>query len=198
MNGVCPGDGEEILPIVDENDIEVGTARRSEIHRRAWRHRAVHIVVYNSRGQVLLQRRGLLKDTYPGYWDVSVGGHVGAGESYGDAAAREIREELGIEASLTRLEKIPACAQTGWEFVELFSCLHEGPFSPPPEEISELQWIDAGEVLHRAALDRNWPIARSGVNSIRLWHEARLPKAKESGNGDPRPLMNSIPMPDYE
>lgn len=181
MTNTQPNDAEELLPIVDENDIEVGTARRSEIHRRAWRHRAVHIVVCNSKGQVLLQRRGLLKDTYPGYWDVSVGGHVGVDESYEDAAAREIREELGVKTPLRFIRKISACAQTGWEFVGLFTCLREGPFSPPPEEISELQWMNPGEVLRRAVLDRAWPIAPSGVNSIRLWHEARL---QEQGQTD--------------
>lgn len=112
-----------------------------------------------------------------------MGGHVGVSESYRDAAVREVREELGVEAPLTPVCKIPACVQTGWEFVELFTCLHEGPFSPPPEEISEVQWTNPGEVLQRAALDHNWPITRSGANSIRLWHEARLAGAKEDGNG---------------
>jgi len=162
----------EQLPIVDENDIEVGAAGRGEIHRRAWRHRAVHIVVVSSRGQVLLQRRSLMKDTYPGFWDVSVGGHVGTNETYEEAARRELREELGVDSELEYLGKIPASATTGWEFVEVYTCTHDGPFTPPKAEISEVRWMNPGEVIDRAALDRTWHITRSAAHTIRFWRDS--------------------------
>lgn len=163
----------EQLPIVDENDIEVGSARRTEIHRRAWRHRSVHIVVTNAKGEVLLQRRSLMKDTYPGYWDISVGGHVGVDEGYEDAARRELKEELGVEAALEYVGKISATATTGWEFVEIYACRHEGPFTPPISEISEVRWMAPDAILERAALDRAWPLTRSAVHTIRFWRESR-------------------------
>ena len=162
-------DANEPLPIVDENDIEVGTAQRKEVHRRAWRHRAVHIVVVNSRDQVLLQRRSLVKDTYPGYWDVSVGGHVGVGEAYEDAARRELKEELGVDGALAYRGKIAASAATNWEFVEVYTCRHEGPFQIHPDEITEVVWMDLDDVLNRAALERSWPITRSAIHTFRFW-----------------------------
>ncbi len=168
----------EELPIVDENDIEVGSARRMEIHRRAWRHRAVHVLVVNSRGEVLLQRRSLMKDTYPGFWDISVGGHVGLDETYEEAAVRELEEELGVKADLKYQGKLEASAATGWEFVEVYACRHEGPFRPAAEEISELRWMRPSDALDRAALERAWPVTRSGLNTLRFYMK------QAGGHGD--------------
>ncbi len=162
---------EEILPIVDENDIEVGSASRAEIHRKAWRHRAVHIVVLSAEGEVLLQRRSLLKDTYPGYWDISVGGHVGVHESYEEAARRELREELGVEAPLRLVTKLKAAPLTNWEFIEVYETRHEGPFFPPPEEITDTLWMAPDAIFEKAALDRSWRLTRSALHTLRAWHE---------------------------
>jgi isopentenyldiphosphate isomerase len=83
---------EEILPIVDENDIEVGPPRAREIHRKAWRHRAFILSSLTRRARFLLQRRSLLKDTYPVTGIFPSAGHVGVHESYEEAARRELRE----------------------------------------------------------------------------------------------------------
>lgn len=178
-------DDRELLPIVDENDIEVGVARRGDIHRRAWRHRSVHVLVLNSRGQLLLQRRSLMKDVYPGFWDVSVGGHVGVGETYEEAARRETKEELGIESPLRSVGKLNASAPTGWEFVEVYVCRHDGPFLAPPGEIAELQWMDPDDVIERAALERNWPITPSGVHTVRFWRERQIYPDEQASPAQP-------------
>ncbi len=162
---------EEILPVVDANDIEISSAPRSEVHRRAWRHRAVHIIVSNSQGQILLQRRSLLKETYPGYWDVSVGGHVSVAETYEEAARREFREELGVDAPLDFVTKLNASPLTNWEFIEIYETRHDGPFAPPPEEITDLLWMRPDDVMQKAALERSWMLTRSGLNTIRTWCE---------------------------
>ena len=62
-------------------------------------HRAVHILVFNQRGELFLQKRSMSKDNDPGMWDSSAAGHVDSGESYLDCATREIEEELGVEFS---------------------------------------------------------------------------------------------------
>ena len=61
-------------------------------------HRAVFIAVIDIRGRLLVHRRSEAKDLWPGWWDMAVGGVVGVGETYDDAAVRELREEIGIEA----------------------------------------------------------------------------------------------------
>ena len=81
---------DEIFDVVDENDRVVGRATRAEVHRRRLLHRAVHIVVSDGRGNVVLQKRSLAKDTCPGLLSTSCAGHVDAGESYEQAARREL------------------------------------------------------------------------------------------------------------
>ena len=79
---------------------------KSEAHRLGLFHPTVHIWCYSRSGQVLLQQRGRYKKTVPLKWDVSVAGHVGAGESLEEAAFREVTEEIGVTISKELLEKI--------------------------------------------------------------------------------------------
>jgi 16S rRNA (adenine1518-N6/adenine1519-N6)-dimethyltransferase len=99
------------------------------------RHRAVHIFIFNDRGDVFLQKRSRWKDRHPLLWDSSAAGHVDAGEEYDMAAIRELQEELGISAELKRIAKLPASDQTGQEFIWLYRASHEGPFQLAPTEI---------------------------------------------------------------
>ena len=71
---------EEIFDIVNERDEVIGRAPRAEVHARGLLHRAAHMLVFNSRGEVFLQKRSLRKDRQPGVWDSSASGHVDAGE----------------------------------------------------------------------------------------------------------------------
>lgn len=127
----------ERFDVVDEEDRPTGTERRTIVHERNLLHRAVHILVSNSAGELLLQKRSAWKDREPGKWDSSAAGHLEPGEPYADAAARETAEELGIRPALERAGKIAACPGTGWEFVEVFRARHEGPFVLPPAEIED-------------------------------------------------------------
>ncbi|MDC7126625.1 MAG: NUDIX domain-containing protein [Spirochaetales bacterium] len=87
----------EIFDIVDENDVVIGQAERSEVHGNPELfHRVAHVHVFNRFGYLFLQKRSKNKDLQPGKWDTSVGGHVDSGESYLAAAVRETAEELGI------------------------------------------------------------------------------------------------------
>ena len=91
-------DEEEILEIVNSAGEVVGSALRSEVHGNpSMMHRVVHVLVVNTRGGILLQKRSSHKDVAPGKWDTSVGGHVGAGEDIFSSSVREMYEELGIE-----------------------------------------------------------------------------------------------------
>ncbi|MBN2095250.1 MAG: NUDIX domain-containing protein [Candidatus Aenigmarchaeota archaeon] len=95
----------EFFDIVDENDLPTGIQKpRSVAHRDGLWHRVIHVWIYNSRGEVLLQLRQKDKDTYPNVWDLSVGGHVTAGSSIIDAAKREVFEEVGLNLKESDLE----------------------------------------------------------------------------------------------
>jgi 16S rRNA (adenine1518-N6/adenine1519-N6)-dimethyltransferase len=121
-----PGAVEDIFDVVDEDDEVIGQERRSTVHAEELKHRAVHIFVFNRAGELYLQKRSAVKDVFPNRWDSSAAGHLDAGEGYDAAAVRELEEELGIEGEVERIAKISPCADTGWEFVQLYRVLHEG------------------------------------------------------------------------
>src|SRR5689334_17966388 len=104
----------EIFDVVNEHDQVIDRQPRHEVHRLGLMHRAVHVLVFNSRNQIFLQKRSLAKDRQPGLWDSSASGHVDSGEDYDACAVRELREEIGLElkAAPQRLFKLPASAET--------------------------------------------------------------------------------------
>jgi isopentenyldiphosphate isomerase len=134
---------EEIFDIVNDRDEVIGRKLRREVHRDGDKHRAVHVLVFNSRGELFLQKRSMAKDTFPGAWDSSASGHLDCGEDYDACAIREVREELGFKLSACpkRLFKIDACSATGQEFVWVYRCETEGPFTLHPEEIETGGWF---------------------------------------------------------
>ena len=95
----------ELFEIVDEEDRVIGLKPRDVCHGNSeFVHRVAHVLVFNSNGELLLQKRTMTKDIQPGKWDTSMGGHLAVGENYLEAALRELKEELGIEE--VRLEKL--------------------------------------------------------------------------------------------
>jgi len=134
---------EEIFDVVNECDEVIDHRPRSEVHRLGLRHRAVHVLVFNSRGQIFLQKRSMNKDRQPGLWDSSASGHVDTGEDYDTCAVREVREELGLRlpAAPQRLFKLPASPATDQEHVWVYRCEAEGPFTLQPEEIESGAWF---------------------------------------------------------
>ena len=134
---------DELFDVCDENDVVVGQATRGEVHRRNLIHRAVHILVVRSSGEVVLQMRSAAKDQFPSTWTSSASGHVDAGESYDQAARRELAEELGFDAAtiagLQSIAKDSACIETGWEHVMVYRLRTDAPLTPDPVEIERLE-----------------------------------------------------------
>ena len=94
---------DELLPLVDENGNITGAATRGECHNGSMMmHPVVHLHVFNSKGELYLQKRPEWKDIQPGKWDTAVGGHIDLGEHVEQALFREAGEELGIKASRLR------------------------------------------------------------------------------------------------
>jgi len=139
---------EETFDVVNERDEVIGHAPRSDVHARGLLHRAVHVLVFNVRGEIFLQKRSMKKDRQPGVWDSSSSGHVDSGEDYDACAVRELREEIGLSLAQTpqRLFKIPACEETDQEFVWVYRCESEGPFTLHPDEIDEGRWFSPEKV----------------------------------------------------
>ncbi|MHC1711016.1 MAG: NUDIX domain-containing protein [Solidesulfovibrio sp.] len=138
----------ELVDIVDGNDRRLMVMPLVEAHRQSLCHRSVLILVYSPDGKLYLQKRGSQKALYPGRFDLSATGHVKAGESRLDAAARELFEELGLRAkTLTLLDTAPATRETGYEFVTLFSAGRiSAPPRPNPEEVAGGMFVDMAEL----------------------------------------------------
>ncbi len=144
---------EEYFDIVNEDDEVIGQQPRSIVHEKGLRHRAAHVLVFNTDGKVFLQLRSMSKDNNPGVWDSACSGHVDAGESYADAAARELMEEIGLlpKTPLEPLFKIDACEDTGQEFVWVYQTQSEGPFTLNTDEIDAGRWVSPEDVTKAVA-----------------------------------------------
>jgi 16S rRNA (adenine1518-N6/adenine1519-N6)-dimethyltransferase len=132
---------EESFAIVDGYDRVIGSAPRGQVHANNLPHRAVHVLIFNSAGDVFLQFRSRQKDRHPLLWDSSAAGHVNAGEEYDQAAARELREELGIQIPLEKIAKLTASQRTDCEFVSLYCGSHDANLRLNPDEIEAGQFF---------------------------------------------------------
>ena len=159
----------ERFPVVDENDRQISTASRLEVHENNFRHRAVHILIFNHAGEILLQKRSPWKDRHPLLWDSSAAGHVEANEDYEEAAGRELMEELGTTARLERIGKLPASEKTGQEFIMVYRGECDGPFAFPCEEISAVEFFPT-EIVERWVANKPEDFAPGFLECWRLFN----------------------------
>ena len=88
---------DELIDILTPEGKSTGkTALKSEAHKNGWFHATAHIWFFTSDEKILLQKRALTKKVFPGIWDISVAGHIGAGEEVLEGAKREVLEEIGL------------------------------------------------------------------------------------------------------
>lgn len=145
---------EELLDVVDIDDRVIGQLTRGEIHARGLMHRAVHVLLYNSRGLLFVQKRSELKDINPGLWDTSAAGHVDAGEVPLDAAVRELREELGVTVATSALEPLGRLGpdpDTGNEFIQIYRAVSDVELTLEVGEIDDGRWHDMLELRVQVA-----------------------------------------------
>lgn len=139
----------ELLDVIDENDNVIGREERDICLEKKLLHRGVHIFIFNSEGELLLQKRSMQKKTYPGAWTSSCSGHVSAGQTYEEAAVRELEEELGIkvgEKDLRVIIKFLDPNPVDTELCMLYEISHEGPFDFGREEVSEVKFLPVKEI----------------------------------------------------
>ncbi|MFS4457113.1 NUDIX hydrolase [Maribacter sp. 2304DJ31-5] len=114
---------DELVDILDpEGNLTGKTAMKSLAHQKGLFHPTVHVWLYTRQGELLLQQRGKNKDTYPMLWDVSVAGHIGAGESITASAIREIEEEIGLHIKPEGLNKIGVFKSVHKHHEDLIDC----------------------------------------------------------------------------
>ncbi|HEY0982867.1 NUDIX hydrolase [Schlesneria sp.] len=138
---------EELFDVVDQEDRVLFQSPRSVVHANHWLHRAVHIFVFNSRGELLIHRRSATKDEAPLKYTSSASGHLSAGEDYATAAVRELEEELGLKADVEYLGIFPAMgASTSYEHSGLYRAVTDETPTFDPEEILSGEFRPIGEI----------------------------------------------------
>jgi isopentenyldiphosphate isomerase len=169
--------GGEILEVFDDLGRVVRLAPRSECHTSpGLPHRAVHILVTDRFGRILLQRRSMAKDVQPGRWDTSVGGHLSPGESYEEGAVREAIEELGIDPGpLTHLHDYRWVSERETELVRTFGAVHEGPFTLDPAEVTEARFWEPAQIE---------PLLGTGLFTPNFEEEYRRHRLPEKGGSE--------------
>ena len=159
-----------MFQLVDRHGQPVGSAARASCHGTpSLIHAVVHLHVFDRSGRLYLQRRALSKDTNPGRWDTSVGGHVAAGEAVADALLREAREELGIDSAGARpLFSYLYANSFESEYAHCFALTFDGPFSPDPGEIAEGRLFDLAEVEAMVGTGTLTPMFEHELPMLRL------------------------------
>jgi isopentenyldiphosphate isomerase len=142
---------DELLAVVNERDEETGAEPRWKVHAEGLMHRAAHVLVFDASGLLVIQKRSGKKDTFPDHWEC-VGGHMAPGETYEDAAQREVKEELGVEvSSLVRIGKTSARPESGMEFIEIYTAVAAGPVQPNPDEVTSTDALSLEELRDEVA-----------------------------------------------
>ncbi len=139
----------ELVVLVDESGKPLGTRAKADVHGRDTpRHLAFSCYLTNERGEVLITRRSLSKQTWPGVWTNSFCGHPGPGESFEDAIRRRAQQELGADVSEISSEvpgfsyrAVDAAGIVENEVCPVFSARLTGALAPDPQEVSEWSWI---------------------------------------------------------
>ena len=157
---------EEILDIVDEEDKFVRKATRKEVREKALMYRVSRVIIVNSKGEFLVQKRSMSKDIYPGYWDIGVAGTVSSGESYVGTAIRELMEELGvtgisnIQLMHSFLFKIKYSSAADNAHCKVYRLVYNGKIIPQEEEIDEIKLMSAKEIKVLMQKEKFHPVGK--------------------------------------
>lgn len=178
-----PNGKEDYFEIVDAEDRVIGVAPRRECHGDpSLVHRSAHVLVFNSRGELLLQKRSMAKDIQPGRWDTSVGGHLDPGEDYRQAAVREMAEELGLTGvPLTFLYASQIRNAIESENIQSFLARSDGPVRFAPLEIDAVRYWTRDDIELALGSGELTPNFEQEWGLFKEWE--RRDKLREKGGG---------------
>ncbi len=140
-------DREALIPIVDENDRVIGTSLRSDMRKKNLLHRCTAVLVLDGgNNRLLVHQRSVTKAVWPGWWDLAAGGVLELDEELDEAASRELFEELGVMASLTKLGSRRHTDQNVDVFMHVWVANHDGPFTFVDGEVQQVAWLSPAEL----------------------------------------------------
>jgi isopentenyl-diphosphate delta-isomerase len=112
------------VEVVDDNDMPLCILPLGEAKKQSLNHRYVVLFISDGKGKILLRKRDADAELYPERWDVSLSGHVRAGESRSEAASRRLRREMGVRGNrLVLRHEIPASSSNNYRFTTIFSTI---------------------------------------------------------------------------
>ncbi len=171
------GAADEIVAIVDEHNTVVGSAPRREMRAKALPHRATYVLVFNSQGQLYVQKRTLTKDVFPGYYDPAAGGVVLVGEDYTQGARREVEEEMGVRGvPLTPLFEFYHKDERNRVWGAAFSCVYDGAIVLQEEEVESGFFMAIAEILRLAETE---PFTPDGLYVLKRYIAEHHPESQE-------------------
>jgi len=143
---------DELLFVVDENNNPVAPKPRQEVHANGYWHRVAHIWIINNKKEFLCEKRSLLKDMFPGYWEPSFGGHMAPNVEYLDCAKSELKEEIGIDMVDAKLKFWKVYKSDIYkEFMAIYIYKWDGDINDiimEKEEVTEISWIPFNDVYN--------------------------------------------------
>ncbi|MGW7410919.1 NUDIX hydrolase [Streptomyces sp. NPDC054863] len=154
---------------VDEWDRVLGVVDRAEAIREGWLHRVATVVCRDEAGRILVHRRPETVSRFPGRYNWLLGGAVDTGESYQDAAARELAEELGVRAPVRPVFKFLCRGAISPYWLAVHEAVVAEAVTPDPAEIAWHDWLP--EVTFREVLWQ-WPFVADGREAF-MRYEAR-------------------------
>lgn len=172
---------EELVDLLNENGTKIGVIDKKEAHKKGLWHRVVHVWIMNSKNELLIQKRSCQKSFFPNVWDVSVGGHVDAGESSIDASVREVFEEIGVKLKPNEMEFLFSFADSNIydgvlvnEIADVFLVRKDVEISKlkyQSEEVETTKWIGFDEFLKKCYTNEFLPHTK-GYEKFEEWLKA--------------------------
>ena len=146
-----PGRGDTLVVLVDEQDCEVGAGEKLSVHREGRLHRAFSVFLFNTSGELLLQRRALSKYHSGGLWSNTCCSHPAPGEPVVEAASARLEEEMGIFCPLREAFEFTYRAPVGeglveFEYDHVLVGHYEGSVFPDPAEVMDCKWMSLADL----------------------------------------------------